>query len=148
MSQSGTWDTLQIARDARLCGHTLQYEALLAEAAPDFAYVRLSSRRAAPGFYFDEDEDESRSEQRADWAAWSRSEMRRDWTSWSNPLKLTDFDRITRGIYAAAGVSSVASTAHPTLSSLRRSTDHGFEMRIRSYATVAMPPWRGVFSVD
>lgn len=47
MSESATWDTLQIARDARLCGEEAAYMSLLAEVAPDFEVCRCTSRRSA-----------------------------------------------------------------------------------------------------
>lgn len=42
MSQSATWDALQVARDARLCGRTDDETAILAAVAPDFEYLRRS----------------------------------------------------------------------------------------------------------
>lgn len=154
---SSTWDTLQIARDARLCGLASQYEALLAEVAPDFEYVRRSKQRTLPKFWFDagdpyeDDEDyepESRAEQRASWRESLRYEMSRDWLAWIDRLKTANFDAILREHYSDSRISHFASMDNPMMRMLRRSSGSDtVEARLTSYANLVSPAWYGTFLI-
>jgi|ERR1044071_8856255 hypothetical protein len=159
MTQSATWDTLQIARDARLSGLASQYEELLAEAAPDFEYVRMTGRRRAHSFVFDDGRD-LYDDDEGDWEPESRSDQRRNWADaqrwlfspslleWPKPLKLTAFDRMMREMYTPDAVSHMAYRSNPSFAEFtKQGDDSGFEMRIRSWANYIVPV-RGVFPVD
>lgn len=151
MSTCATWDVLQIARDARLCGRMAECDALLAEAAPDFEIGRCTVRRPCPTFILDEfaDEYEDR-EPIADQIIAARRRIdSQDWLAWYTPLKTNAFDAIMRELYTPAAVEHMAFRPNPGIGMLRRERDgDAFEMRIRSYANTIQPVSYGVFTVD
>jgi hypothetical protein len=156
MTQSSTWDTLQIARDARLCGLTSQYEALLAETAPDFEYVRMSGRRRVLPFemddgdrYDDDDEPESYSDQRRNWADAQRWAFSPSMLEWPKPLNLTSFDAMLREYYSPERVSQMARATVGFLERLRPARDpDAIEVRLASYANLVVPAWNAIIKVD
>jgi len=148
VSTCATWDTLQIARDARLCGLPVVEAELLAEAAPDFEIGRCTTRRPCPKFILDEFADEYEDRERiADQVIAARRRIdSQDWLAWYTPLKLGSFDAMLRDLYSAQGISVMAARQNPSFGTLRKSADDdGIEMRIRSYANIIAPAWYGVF---
>lgn len=127
-----TWDVLQIARDARLCGRDDLAAQLYAEASDDVPeYVRRGPRRMPQPFWYDDGTDEdgdyevpSRADQLRECVAANR---RIDWLAWATtrPLNLASFDSILKEVYSAAGVSQLAAAPNLALSELREYRDRG-----------------------
>lgn len=149
---SETWNTLQVARDARLDGRADVASRLYEEVAPDFAYVRRSHRRTVMPFWFDDGIDEYDepyevapvAEQRASWRA---GILAIDWMSWSNPLRTTSMDSFLKEMYSDARISEMAYAPNPFLSMIRKDPD-GIECRIGSYANLIQPVTYGTFLIS
>lgn len=163
MSQSETWDVLQIARDARLCGLPVIEAELLAEAAPDFEIGRCTVRRPCPKFILDEFDEYEDREPIADQVIAARQRIdSQNWLAWHTPLRLNTFDAMLGEIYNANAITRMAAAQNPALAltgleawipltaplyAPNRDPD-AIEMRIRSYADVIATPWYGVLKVD
>lgn len=128
MSQSATWDALQVARDARLWGATAWCEQILSEVAPDFAYMNRTHRRVVVRFWFDDGVDEyddpyevpTEAEQRAAWRERVRSI---DWLSWWNPTTTSSVSSMLKEIYSENRITEMAMAPNPLLSFLRRNSN-------------------------
>src|SRR5678815_1334855 len=131
---SDTWNTLLIARDARIEGRDDVAARLLAEVAPDFEYVRSGPRKRLASFemddgdpYEDYNEPEPYGVQRRNWALWLWQQ--RDWLAWTDPLKLSAFDMMLREEYPAERVQQLAMRRTPVYAALSRDGD-AIEMRV------------------
>ena len=151
MSQSAVWDTLQVARDARLWGAVAESEHLYAEVAPDCEYVRRTHKRAVMPFWFDDGVDEydepyeveSEALQRA---AWRANVLAIDWLSWSDVITTTSIDSFMKEMYSEARIAEMAYAPNPFLSMVRKDSD-AIEARLGSYADLIQPVAYGVFAV-
>lgn len=140
---SETWQTLQVARDARLSGLDAVYAKLIDEATPDYAYVRRTKRNTILKFWLDDgDPDDDQYEpdppdvQRA---AWRRNvlECQSRMLEWLEPLKTVNFDAVLKEIYSDHGISQLAMQGNPLFAMLQPDAD--IERKIQEVTDAVKP---------